>query len=417
MSSPQPDQTRPTPAAPRSQTACIAICCSDPALSQSYAQALRQAGFPYAREVAPQALAASQPRPGAVDLLVCDADQPPSPDQPLHWTSLLQAIQPAIGAIAVTTREDPRWIVSCIRNGALNCHLASDPHATLVAIATECVDRHENGLDNLKTLEERRRAIVSANLRKAICEETVDVHFQPIVNCDDWTCDRVEVLARWTDPTLGVVSPAEFVGAAEEEGFVSNLGQLVLRKSLRSLATLQTRQLAPQLSINVSRRQFDNPRLVQEYHATVLEHGFKPSQIIIEVTETASFENPVLALSLMQDFLDAGFQLAVDDFGTGETSFIQMSHVQYNELKIDRSLVSCIFRPSGLSIMRSVIEMAKSLNMQLVAEGVEDQQTAQLLKSLDVDYCQGYYFARPMDLQALANFLELNGSAPAQPNS
>jgi cyclic di-GMP phosphodiesterase Gmr len=160
--------------------------------------------------------------------------------------------------------------------------------------------------------------------------------------------------------------------------------------------------------VNVSRCQFDNPKLVQDYLAIVRSHGERPSQIVIEVTETAEFENQLLALSLMADFVDAGFQLAVDDFGTGESSFLQMSHVRFSELKIDRSLVSCIFEPSGLSIMRSVIAMAKELNMHLVAEGVEDKQTAELLESLEIDFCQGYYFAKPMPFQGLAGFLDLN---------
>lgn len=401
----------------RNQDARIAVCCFNPNQSHRYALALQKAGFSFAREVTPQTLATSSTPPGVIDLLICDADNHSAMHDPLNWISLLEKTQPRIGAIAVTSYEDPRWIVKCVRRGAINCHLSCEEDSSLVEISSECIDRHKRGIDNLKTIDERRRATVSARLREAISAEAIDVHFQPIVNCGNWNCTRVEALARWTDKSLGSVSPTEFIAAAEEEGFVSPLGQLVLRKSLLALADLRTRNHNPLFSVNVSRQQFDNPNLVKEYLAIVEAHGESPSQIIIEVTETAKFENHILALSLMQDFIDAGFQLAVDDFGTGESSFLQMSHVQYSELKIDRSLVSCIFEPSGLSIMRSVISMAKSLNMHLVAEGVEDKQTADLLESLEIDFCQGYFFARPLALMELVSFLDENNEINAHPSN
>lgn len=393
----------------------IAICCADTDQSLRYAQALKKAGFAFARDVTPESLAFSQAASGIIDLLVCDVDHNTAPGVPTNWISILDKTQPCIGAIAVTSYEDPRWIVKCIRRGAINCHLSNDDDSILVEIIAECLERNETGRDNLKTIDERRRAIVSSKLREAIAAESIEVHFQPIVKCGDWSCERVESLARWTDESLGSVSPTEFIAAAEEEGFVSPLGELVLRKSLQALSDLRSLGHSPLFSVNVSRRQFDNPNLVQEYLAIVQDHGESPDRIIVEVTETAKFENDVLALSLMQDFINAGFQLAVDDFGTGESSFLQMSHVRYSELKVDRSLVSCIFEPAGLSIMRSVIAMAKSLNMHLVAEGVEDKQTADLLESLEIDFCQGYYFAKPMPLDNLATFLDESNEANANP--
>ncbi len=416
MNPPNPDELgRNAPRRQQNKEARIAICGSDPAQSHRYAQALKAAGFAFARDVTPQSLVSSQAAPGIIDLLVCDVDNHSTPNDPTSWTAILEKTQPCIGAIAVTSYEDPRWIVKCIRRGAINCHLSNDDDSALVDIIAECLERNETGRDNLKTIDERRRATVSSKLRSAIAAESIDVHFQPIVKCGDWSCERVESLARWTDESLGSVSPTEFIAAAEEEGFVSPLGQLVLRKSLVALAQLRDLGHNPLFSINVSRRQFDNPNLVKEYLAIVRDHGESPSQIIIEVTETATFENHILALSLMQDFIDAGFQLAVDDFGTGESSFLQMSHIRYSELKIDRSLVSCVFEPAGLSILRSVIGMAKSLNMHLVAEGVEDKQTADLLESLEIDFCQGYYFAKPMPLDHLAVFLDESNDTSANP--
>lgn len=395
---------------PQGQRSCreyrIAICCGDPSLARRYALALNQAGFPLAGTASPESLVAPRAVPGVIDLLVCDVDSHSAPGDSRHWLAIVEKAQPRIGTIAVTSYEDPRWIVKCIRRGALNCHLESDGENALIEIISECLDRHEAGIDNLKTAAERRHALVSARLRDAIAKEQIGVFFQPIVRCGDWSCERVEVLARWNDESLGHVAPSEFIAAAEEEGLVAPLGQLVLRKSLAALATLRAKGHNPTYSINVSRRQFDNPHLVKEYAEIVAEFGESPRQIVIEVTETARFENFMLAISLMQDFIHAGFQLAVDDFGTGESSFIQMSHVPYSELKIDRSLVSCVFEPSGLSIMQSIIAMAKSLNMHLVAEGVEDKQTAELLEQLEIDFCQGYYFAKPMPLNELIAFLD-----------
>ena len=395
----------------------VAICCAEPERGRRYALALNQAGFLLAGTATPDSLLSERAIPGVIDILVIDVDSHAAPADPRHWHAIAQKAQPRIGTIGVTSYEDPRWIVKCIRRGALNCHLANDSDQALVEIVTECLERHEAGLDNLKTSAQRRNAHVAARLRQAIAAQAIEVHFQPIVRCSDWGCDRVESLARWYDEDLGPVAPTEFIATAEEEGLVAPLGRLVLLKSLAALAALRRRGHAPLFSINVSRRQFDNPHLVKEYLDIVRAAGESPSQIIVEVTETAKFENYTLAISLMQDFIAAGFRLAVDDFGTGESSFIQMSHVKYSELKIDRSLVSCVFEPSGLSIMQSIIAMAKSLNMHLVAEGVEDKQTADILEQLSIDFCQGYYFAKPMPLERLAAFLDSQSPANPAPRS
>ncbi|MDQ8203035.1 EAL domain-containing protein [Pelagicoccus sp. SDUM812003] len=387
-----------------SADASIAICSEEPMLAERIASSLRHGGYSLARSGDPASLLSAKRVAGLIDLLIVDVDQTEIPNKSHHWRSLMKHVQPTIGCIAITRRDESRWIIDCIRQGALNCHILSDGNQQLQDLVSEYVGRNEKGLDNLKTVEERRQATLSYHLRQAIEREAIEVYFQPIVNTGDWNCDRVESLARWNDADLGSVSPGEFIATAEREGLVENLGILVLKKSLQSLVELQKSGHSPTFSINVSRRQFENPRLVETYLKAVIEAGASPEQIIIEVTETASFSNYTLALSLMRDFVDAGFRLAVDDFGTGESSFMQMSHVAYSELKIDRSLVSCIFEPAGQCIMRSIIAMGKSLNMHLVAEGVEDRQTADLLEQLEVDFCQGYFFARPMPQADLLSY-------------
>lgn len=386
----------------------IAICCGDAVRSLAYERFLRDAGYALASRTTPENLRSSRIIPGLIDLLVCDAQSKDSFD----WQTLNQIVDPKIGLIAVVDSEDPRYVINCIRQGALNCHLQSEESGELVEIVSECLERNLLGIGQIKTPAEKRRARIAAQLREAIADEIIDIEFQPIMNCDGWTCSRVECLARWTDKTLGSVTPYEFIRTAEDEDIVDELGLLILRKAMKAQQILEEKGFSLRYSINVSRRQFDNTRLVGNYLKILKEFNSDPRSIVLEITETAKCENNTLAISLMNDFLAAGFELAIDDFGTGESSFIQLSHVPYGELKLDRSLISCIFEKAGMSILESVIGMAKSLNMHLVAEGVEDQQTAGLLKYLDVDYCQGFFFARPMKLESLIAFLDQNKGRP-----
>lgn len=256
---------------------------------------------------------------------------------------------------------------------------------------------------------------MTQRLANAIASESIDVQFQPIISCADATCSRVEALARWNDTILGPVPPTRFIAVAETLGLIDDLDRLILRKSIAALSRVRARGHLLNYSINLSRRQFSNPNLVEDYVRIVQDAGEEPSHITLEITETAKFESETLAMSLMREFIDAGFNLAVDDFGSGESPFVQMSQIGYHELKIDRALVSCIATPAGHSILRSIIGMAQELNMCLVAEGVEDQRTADLLRALKADYCQGYHFARPMPLQELIDFLDNNnnGCGPA----
>ncbi len=374
----------------------IVVCTHQPERGLAYLAALQAAGYAHVSYFSPNAL----PKAKTTTLLVCETN---SQEGEALWETIAERLQPQVGTIVATEIEDPRWVVRCIRKGALNCHLASEDHSALVEIVDECLQIESKAASQQKTSHLARR------LKEAIDNEIIDVHFQPIVETQSWRIKRVEALARWSDGALGHITPTEFIATAEEEGLVEELGQLILRKSIAALSQARQSGYPLQYSINLSRRQLDNPNLVKDYQRIVQQNGEDPSRITLEVTETARYENQSLAVSLMNDFIEAGFAIAIDDFGTGESAFAQMLHVDYDELKIDRSLISCLSQPPGRSVVKSIIEMGKALGMRIVAEGVEDRHTAELLRSLEVDYCQGYYFAKPMPMERLIAYLQSNG--------
>lgn len=242
-------------------------------------------------------------------------------------------------------------------------------------------------------------------LKAAINERQIEVHFQPIVRADGTPC-KIEALARWQDGDRGYISPGLFIPMAEEMGLIQDLSQCVLEQCVSALAEAKDRGYDLACSINVSRKQLDLADLVARFAETVEALHGDASRIVIEITESASCSDEEQARQRMREFQRTGFRLSIDDFGTGQSTFAQLSHASFDELKIDRSLIATLRSPKGLYIMRSIIGMAKKLNLDIVAEGVEDLVTVNLLRSMEVDLFQGFFFARPMPLKGLMQFFE-----------
>lgn len=265
--------------------------------------------------------------------------------------------------------------------------------------------------------EMKRATQLEQALRNAIIEDTVEVHFQPIVRLDDKRVIGFEALARWNDPDLGQVSPAVFVPLAEERGFIDALSESLLRKAAET-ALSWPRELF--LSFNLSSAQLMDPNIVDTILSILARVGLDPRRLELEITETAVVSCSDTAERIIADLRRAGVRISLDDFGTGQSSLGRLRDFSFDKIKIDRAFVSRIRtdRPSE-HIIKAIVTMCEGLDLEVVAEGIEESLEAEKLMRLGCSMGQGYYFGRPVDASATTQFLAANyrGGMAAQPSA
>lgn len=250
----------------------------------------------------------------------------------------------------------------------------------------------------------KRELYIQNRLVEAVAARRIQAWFQPIVAADG-TCDLVEVLARWHDEEFGWVSPATFIPIAENTGTIRDLGYQVWEQCLDALVAWRARGINLRAAINVSKRQLFSDRFADQLARDLQRRALSPDAFVIEVTESVALLDVAHASERLDELHAKGFHLAIDDFGTGYSALSQLHEMPVDELKIDISFVRRIHEPSGYSMVQAIIQLAKALGLQTIAEGVEDEATAQLLKSLGVGYLQGYHFAKPMPRPELDTWL------------
>jgi len=243
-------------------------------------------------------------------------------------------------------------------------------------------------------------------LRNAIINDTVDVHFQPIVRLRDNRVVGFEALARWIDPDLGFVSPAVFVPLAEERGFIDTLSETLLRKAAE--ATLAwPRDLF--LSFNLSSVQLMDLRTSFNTLSILNSVGFDPRRLEMEITETAVMTSADTARRIIKELKDAGIRISLDDFGTGQSSLGRLREFTFDKVKIDRAFVSAITTDrTSEHIIKAIVSMCEGLDLEVVAEGIETEAEAQKLRELGCGMGQGYHFGKPVDAAATLRYLAEN---------
>jgi diguanylate cyclase (GGDEF)-like protein len=244
----------------------------------------------------------------------------------------------------------------------------------------------------------KKELYIQNRLASAIAANQIQAWFQPVIAADSGRCAGVEVLARWHDEEHGWISPATFIPMAENLGLINEVGQQILTSSLGAARRWRDAGFELHLAINVSRRQLFTTRFTERLLDEVKKYQIAPATLILEITESVAHLDAGHAFDRLQELKAAGFQLAIDDFGTGYSSLSQLHEMHVDELKVDISFVRRLQEKSGLSMTQAIINLARALNLKTVAEGVETQEAAVLLKQLGVDYFQGYYFAKPMPL-------------------
>ena len=253
------------------------------------------------------------------------------------------------------------------------------------------------------------RLDLETDLRHALEQNELRVHYQPIVAMEGGTVTEVEALVRWQHPTRGLVYPAEFIPVAEETGLIVPLGQWVLEEACRQIAEWQKRYPKnPPLmvSVNLSPRQFQQPTLIGVVAHALLASGLPATSLKLEITEGVLMRDTEATIATLWKLKELGIKLAIDDFGTGYSSLAYLKRLPFDVLKIDRSFVSGVgTSDEDTAIVQAVIAMAKSLRLAVTAEGVETAEQAVLLRSWDCHLGQGYFFARPLTPTDLAGLL------------
>jgi diguanylate cyclase (GGDEF)-like protein/PAS domain S-box-containing protein len=251
-----------------------------------------------------------------------------------------------------------------------------------------------------------RSLALSNALKHSLPRGELHLVYQPQYSFQRKAMVAAEVLLRWDSPEWGSVSPAEFIPMAERSGLIIPVGEWVVREAASQLAKWQQQGLAGlTLAINLSAVQFNQPDLVRRLSEIVREEGIQPGAIELELTEAAALQDPEAASGTMQQLRQAGFHLSIDDFGTGYSSMSYLKRFSVDKLKIDQSFVRELEQShDDLAIVTAISQMAHSLGMITIAEGVETRTQAKLLKQQGCDEIQGYLYSRPLSAEQFLEF-------------
>ncbi len=256
------------------------------------------------------------------------------------------------------------------------------------------------------------RMDLEMDLRSAITNRDFRLHYQPILRLETGRIVEVEALIRWQHEKRGLLQPDAFIGLTEETGLIVPIGQWVLTEACRQARAWQIefpRTPALGMSVNLSAKQFQNPKLVEEITDALTMSGLDPACLKLEITESVVMQDVPATLAKLHELKDLGIRLAIDDFGTGYSSLGYLKRFPVDTLKIDRSFVKGLSHEGGDSaIVRAVVTVAKSLSMDVTAEGIETEQQRLELKALGCEFGQGFLFGRPLTPEHLKPLLAIS---------
>jgi diguanylate cyclase (GGDEF)-like protein/PAS domain S-box-containing protein len=257
---------------------------------------------------------------------------------------------------------------------------------------------------NIRAVE---RQSIEESLRRALERNEFALHYQPKIDLRTGAITGAEALLRWTHPTHGLVSPARFIPVAEDCGLILPIGAWVLREACaQARAWVDAGLPVATMAVNVSAMEFRNENFLRNLAAILVETGFDPTFLELELTESVLMKHAESTASILQSVRERGVQVAVDDFGTGYSSLSYLRKFPVDALKIDQSFVRQISGGEDTTIVTAVIAMARSLKLRVVAEGVETVGELTFLRAHQCDEAQGYYFSRPVPPQQFARLLK-----------
>jgi diguanylate cyclase (GGDEF)-like protein/PAS domain S-box-containing protein len=252
------------------------------------------------------------------------------------------------------------------------------------------------------------RLELRADLQRAMVTDQLELHYQPLVRLEDGSVSGLEALLRWRHPERGLVGPDEFVPLAEEMGLIVPIGRWVLREGCRQAKAIQ--ELVPRdtpltMSVNLSVKQLQHSDIVGDVREALEDSGLAPETLTLEITETVMMTDTDLAVQRLQELRALGVRLAMDDFGTGYSSLSYLSRFPVDILKMDRSFLAAGASPEASGLATAVVALGQTLNLDVVAEGIEFPEQWATLRDLGCGHGQGFYFARPMDADTTIEYL------------
>ncbi|MCP1473808.1 diguanylate cyclase (GGDEF)-like protein/PAS domain S-box-containing protein [Pseudomonas sp. EB276 TE3739] len=251
------------------------------------------------------------------------------------------------------------------------------------------------------TAHAQQRVEIAFELRRALEQQELRVYYQPVHDLHSSRLIGVEALVRWQHPQRGLVSPAEFIPIAERTGLIADIDAWVMQQACRQMCQWQQSGLVLSfVAVNVSSRLFARRELYQQVAQVLHDTGLDPGYLELEVTESAVMDDPEVALEQMHRLRELGVRLAIDDFGTGYSSLLRLKRLPVQKLKIDQGFVAGLpWDEDDVAIVRVIIALARSMGMQVHAEGIEQVEQAAFLRGQACDLGQGYWFGRPVPVQ------------------
>jgi len=255
---------------------------------------------------------------------------------------------------------------------------------------------------------------VHNELKVALKENQLELFYQPIIDVQKNVIAGFEALMRWHHPKKGMISPSIFIPVAEESGLIGEMSKYALKQSCETVNKLKQTILKDNhgdnplfVSVNFSVKDFTDGTFPENVKDILTKKQTTPHNIKLEITESLFMEEPEQAKNALEKCHDYGVQVAIDDFGTGYSSLSYLHYFPIDTLKIDQSFIrSMLVNDNSFALVKSIVGLAKNLNMNIIAEGIETIEEAEAIKKLDCEMCQGFYFARPMPMTELIPFIE-----------